>query len=53
VGDVFPQWQQQCERQAVFQAAMQISTSLAWRHFFTAGKNAQLMVVTMLANSVL
>jgi len=47
VGSVFQQWQQSHEERATFHMAMQIFMSTACRLFFTAGENAQLMVVTM------
>ena len=42
-----------CERQANFWKAMQIFMSMACRLLFIAGKNAMLMVMTMLEKSVL
>ena len=50
---VFQQWWQRCERQAMFQMAMHLSTSVVCGLLFIAGENAQLMVVPLLTNSVL
>ena len=48
VGDVFQPWWQGCERQAIFWTAMQILTSVMCRILVIAGRNAWLMVITML-----
>jgi len=52
MGGAFQQWQQQHERQTKFWIAMHTFMS-AFRLLFIMGKNAQLMVVTTLKNSIL
>ena len=52
LGVALQQWWQWCERQASFCTAMQILISMACRLLLSSGKNAQLVVVTMLENTV-
>ena len=51
--DVFQEWWQQRERQAMLWMAMQIFMSMACRLLFITGENALLVVVAVLKNNAL
>ena len=53
LGGAFQRWQKWHERQTMFWTVTQNFTSTACRFLFIVGKNAQVMVVTVLINSVL